>query len=726
MRSFHPQMVVEYMDLSFAYSPFLIFLIVAAAAAISYWMYRQSQALLPPLTRWLLTIFRFVVLTLIGILLLQPTLVFKQSIAYPPIIALLQDNTESLVVQRDSQFVREAYPQLLKDFQAAFGDEDIQVDTYTFSDGLASGELDSLTFDQTGTNLGQSLRSLDRLYQNQHLKGVVLLSDGISTAGINPIYAIEGSSTPIHTVLIGDTTVQQDVQIREVLFNEIAYLKNEMPIRVNVQATGYDQANVVVTLRDEEKVLARENLRLGRNQTQGRVDFFVEPQEAGQQSYQISVSRLEDEISYRNNYRRIFVNVLETRVKIAVFAGAPHPDLGALRKAFEREDSYEVSEFILRDNQTYYDNPNNFNLEDFDLFILHNFPHSSADQAMVAKLVEEINTNKKPVIFMVGMFADMRTMQPLYPYMALSPTSFNPRSQEVILNFKRDYRNHSTFTFADSWIQWVNTSPPMFRNQSIWKAKPTAEVFATVKIKNIPLNYPSYALQSHLGRKNMVLIGENFWRMRAHAYTENGDFESFDAWLFNNIKWLIVSDDKRKFKVNPTKRLFVGSDPVSFTGQAYDDSYNPLSGVDIKLSLKGPDQKETDYYLNESGQGRYFLEVGTLPEGTYSFQAVGRKNETRVGEDRGQFSVGESNIEHLQLQADRELLEQIALRTEGSFQYARDLPALAEALKTRPDMKPKLDSQRTRSPFHHFGWLLLLFLLLLSVEWVIRKWYSMI
>ena len=217
---------------------------------------------------------------------------------------------------------------------------------------------------------------------------------------------------------------------------------------------------------------------------------------------------MDNEITYLNNSRRIFINVLETRVKIALFGGSPHPDIGALRKAFDQDESYELTEFVLKNPGTYYNDPNGYNLEDFDLFILHNYPQGGMDEAMVSKIANVVKEKKTPVIFLVGIFTDLRAMRPLFEYMAITPKNYTQKSEEVIVNFDRDYRNHSTYTFTENWIQWVNSSPPIYRNQSNWLEKSTAEVFATAKIKNIELDYPVYALQNYLGRKNMVFLGE--------------------------------------------------------------------------------------------------------------------------------------------------------------------------------------------------------------------------
>ncbi|MEM7372856.1 MAG: hypothetical protein AAF587_29815 [Bacteroidota bacterium] len=715
------------MNLSFSFSPAYLLLILPLAAGLTWLMYRGTKDLLPRAPRIFLSVFRFVVLSLLGILLLQPLLNSLQKISFAPIVAVLQDTSESLVIQKDSTFVREQYPGLLREFLGEFDPNEYTVDVYGFASDLDKNfQTDSLYFDRTGTNISEAVKSVQELYQNQNLGAIVIVGDGIATAGVNPLYAIEGTRQAVYTVLLGDTTSQKDIRIKEVLFNEIAYLKNQMPIRVKIQSQGFDQAPLKVSIRNTEKVLATQNLTLGRNQPEGEISFLLTPDQPGLQQFTIQVSRLNNEITYRNNSRRIFVNVLETRVKIALFGGSPHPDVGALRKAFDKDESYELSEFILKSPGTFYEDPGRYNLEDFDLFILHNFPQSGRDEAILSRILTQVKDNKKPIMHFVGIFTDLRALSPMYEYMALTPRSFTTKSEEVIVNFDRDYRQHSTYTFSDSWLQWVNASPPIYRNQSNWQAKSTAEIFATSKIKNIALDYPVFALQSHLGRKNMVFLGENFWRMRAHSYLETEDFENFDGWLFNNIKWLMVADDKRKFKVQPSKRVFSGNEAIIFKGQVYDDSYNPVSNVDIKLSLSSPDGKVSDYYLNETGQAQYFLELNNLEEGTYNYVAEGKKNEVSVGNDRGQFSIGKSSVEHFSLQADKDLMQQIALRTGGEFTYASDIVQLASNIQSLPGLKPTSEFKRNKVSFHEFKWIMILLLLMLSVEWVVRKLYSML
>ncbi len=714
------------MTLTFGYSPLWLIPIILIAGVLTWYLYNDSKEFLSRPWRVALGTIRFLLLSIITALLLQPLINYLNKITYAPIIAVVQDVSESLVIQKDSSFVKEEYPTLFGQLINGLREESVDLGVFGFADELIPDiSSDSLSFDRTGTNAAKALSEVRKLYQNQNLGAVVMISDGITTAGKNPLYEAQNFTLPVYTVLLGDTTPQKDVYIKEVLYNEIGYLESEMPIQVRVAGEGFDRARLQVSLMEGQKTLDTKTLTLGSNQVQGEVKFSVTPEEIGLQRYDIRVTRLSDEITYRNNSRSIFIDVLETRVKIALFAGSPHPDIGAIKKAFEREDRYELMEFILKEPGTYYEKPTREAISEANLLILHNFPQSTADRFWVSQILQSIKEENKPFMCFVGAFTDLRTLRPVMDHMALVPTSISPRREEVTMQFLPAYQRHSTYTFSDTWLKWANSAPPLYQNRSEWIPKGNAEVMATAKIKNIVLDYPIYALQSQLGKKNMTFLGENFWRMRSHSYLEVENFDLFDQWLCNKVKWLMADDDRKKFSVRPSKKLFSGDEPATFKGQAYDDSYNPLEGVEIKMTLQIPDGTEEELFLSEVNPAQYFLEQNGLAEGTYTYVAEGRKDNVRIGTDRGQFSVGKSNVEHYALTADKDLMQQIALRTGGEFIYAKDLASLPEKLTAIPTLVPESDFKMTRVTFDHLEWLMILLLIFMTIEWTVRKWFSL-
>ena len=95
------------MNLSFTYSLWYLLLILPLAGGLTWLMYQRAKDLLPRAPRIVLSIFRFIVLSVLGLLLLEPLLNSLNRIQFAPIIAVLQDDSESLVVQKDSNYVRE-------------------------------------------------------------------------------------------------------------------------------------------------------------------------------------------------------------------------------------------------------------------------------------------------------------------------------------------------------------------------------------------------------------------------------------------------------------------------------------------------------------------------------------------------------------------------------------------------------------------------------------------
>ncbi|MEM7038054.1 MAG: hypothetical protein AAF570_13810, partial [Bacteroidota bacterium] len=561
-------------------------LISMVAGTVAFFLYHRN-GLIGTRIALPLGILRYLVLLVAGLLLLEPRLESKNKQSAPPVIAIVHDDSESVVIHRDSQFVKTEYPAALQRFVDKLNTDKVSTHFFGFSqDLLPDIGPDSLTMAQSGTNISAALTETARLFSNQNLGAVVLVSDGIATSGSNPLYELDQFQQPVYTVLLGDTTPQKDVRIMEVLYNEIAYLDNETPIKVKLQSSGYETATLRVSIRGGGNLLGSQTVTVNKDQSGAEVDFLVKPDRVGIRQYSISVDPLSDELTTRNNFKAIFINVLETKVKLALFAGYPHPDVGALRMALSRDERYEVTEFIHQGKTDYYNNPANYDLTEFDLIVLHNFPFSPADQVMLDKIKGQVENRKVPLMHFIGQHTNLATLQnTLGAHMGIVPGAQLQQVEEAQLTFKNEYKEHSTFTFDDAWLRMMNAAPPIFRNKSEWKSSGDTRVFATARIKNVELDYPIYGLQNHLGRKNMVFLGENIWRTRAHAYVETNDFEAFDGWLYNNIQWLIVREDKRRFKVNPSKRLFTGQEPILFRGEAYDESYNPLTGVDIKLNL---------------------------------------------------------------------------------------------------------------------------------------------
>jgi hypothetical protein len=713
-------------DLSFNVPLYWLPVYLTGAAALTYWMYRGVAV--PVRLKRVLMGLRFAGLFLLLLVLLEPLFTAMTEITYPPVVAVLHDDSESIRAGQDSAFLRSQYPELYRAFERKLTEAGIRLNRYRFGTRTEPyTTLDSVRYAQSTTHMSQALETIKDRFAGQNLAGVVVLSDGILTAGATPTTLVDGWPVPVFTGLIGDTTRPRDQLIETVIHNELTYLNTETPIRVQLRSFGLGNSPARVTLSQNGRVLQTQTSPPV-SPAGAAVEFTVKLETTGLQAFDLALEPVPGETNLRNNSRRIYIRVLENRSKIAVFAGAAHPDLGALARTYRNDNRFEYVDFVHKNETEFYRDPSTANLREFDLFILHNFPFGPNDRKWLDAIYAEVRTRRVPLFVIIGSQYAWKIHPEQTNYLALTTDRFVRSTSEAFLTFTPGYKTHSTYRFTDDRVtaDWLSTAPPLLKNDSDWQPRGGTTVYGQARIKGIATNYPLFALQENAGLKNLTLVGENLWRLRMHTYYQTQSFDLFDDWVLNLTQWLTTRDDKRRFRVYPLQPLFSGDDRVVIRGQAYDDSYNPIAGAELKLALKDATGTATDYYLKEAQPGVYQLELANLGAGTYRFTATGTKGGTALGTDAGEFSVGQSALEYVNLQANEPLMRQLALRSGGSFVFARSLPALADSLLAKAQLKPLSDYTTTTQSLIKSFWPLLLALLAFSAEWILRKRNSLI
>lgn len=717
-------------SVEFTYSPAFLLLCAAFAGGLTWWMYRRTRVQLHRAWLFLLAACRFTALFILCVLLLEPLLTSVMETRTPPLVTLLVDDSESMAASTDSVFVKKRLLPQLREFIDELDKQNIRVQIMAFGGETKSlSQVDSLKFQQSGTNIAASLDQVADRTADQNLGAVVLVSDGIYTQGASPIHRLDRFNVPVHAAIVGDTLPARDVLIESVQFNELTYLNTETPIMARIKSQGYGQVQTTAELIWRGKVLQSLPVTLNGNPAVQQVEFRVRATQPGLQQYQIRIGRQTDELSYENNERLLYVKVLENRLKIGLLAGAAHPDLGAIEQALSRDPRYQLTAFVRKNDRDFYVQPTPEALKQQDLFILHNFPVGVQDRAVLEQVFQQVESRNVPLFHIVGTATRFNILPEQTQLMALFPSRISPRTSEAFLYLTPDYKNHSTWRFEDekAFLEWLENAPPLLRNDSEWQPGAGAKVYGKAKIKGIPLDYPMLAFQENNRRKNIVLVGENIWRHRVQNFADGERFTEFDTWFYNMLQWLSTREDNRRFRVFPAKYQFDGKEPAVIKAQVYDDSNMPVEGAEIRLTLTDPDGKKSEFFLRQNQPGAYQVEMGNLVPGAYSYEATGSYRGQRLGTDAGQFSVGKSAVEFADLTAKPDVLRQVALRTGGAFATAAQMKdKIVPALLKQENLRPLVELQRSTLGLNQYLWPLILVLLLLAVEWILRKRNGMI
>jgi hypothetical protein len=197
----------------------------------------------------LLFLFRALVVSFLAFFLLSPLLRTLSRETEKPILLLAADNSQSLLLNKDSAYYRSDYSTDLHRFAAKLDDQ-FEVRWLRFGEEVR--ESDTLDLKDRQTDLSSLFSESAIRYANRNVGAIVVASDGIINKGINPAYVSTGIQAPVYSILLGDTIVRKDLFIARVNHNKTAYLGNTFPINVVVEARQLSGQQMTLTVKEDE------------------------------------------------------------------------------------------------------------------------------------------------------------------------------------------------------------------------------------------------------------------------------------------------------------------------------------------------------------------------------------------------------------------------------------------------------------------------------------------
>jgi hypothetical protein len=314
------------------------------------WLYRNVSwwKELSSLIRWTLVSLRSVVLFILGLLLIG--LIFE-AVDYrveKPLIIALTDNSSSLLNYKDSASVKKQVNALRTKLSTELGEDYEWMEMTVGNTPKFGGTVD---FSESVSHLSSAFEKINTEYFNRNIGAIVFISDGKFNAGSNPVYAAERIDlTPVFTVGVGDTVKKRDQFVKNVATNDITFLGNKFPVEVDLEGIKMGKGTATVSILRDGKQLSSQQVKY----TDGvrdfqHVSFLLDADKVGFQTYSVVISKAGNEYNYANNTRTFYVEVIDSRSKVLILAGAPHPDVAAWKQVLELDENLEVETILLKD-----------------------------------------------------------------------------------------------------------------------------------------------------------------------------------------------------------------------------------------------------------------------------------------------------------------------------------------------------------------------------------------
>jgi len=708
------------------YGIILLLAVLVGAFALSHFSYRTTNPPVSSRRKKVFVTLRGLGLFLLFFLLGEPLVSLLSRTEQPPVTVVLADDSRSMTIADKSGKRSDELFKILESAALQELSREGEIRFAAFSDDARNVESigpDSLQFSNDQTNIAEALRFVRTLSLTSNVRRILLLSDGNTTTGGNPVFDEETLTLPIFSVVLGDTADQKDVLIRKVATNAVVYKGTRVPVHIQIRSSGTERERVEVALHRESGVLDRTLLSLEPGVHEYRVTLTYVPGASGSQRYAVSVSPLPNELTDRNNRSSFSVKVLENRMKVMILGGAPSADFAFLRRSLDADTTVEVTAVVERGDGTYYGQTPTASLFDGqECLILAGFPTSSTSQTLV-NLVLEAGSNGPGVLFIPSRTIDhtkLASLQPILPFTVLDPARLE---QQAFLHprvipgdfFLKLPDNIS----KDGWSQL----PPLFTLQAAMRAKPESDVHAVKRFRTIVTEEPFLISRNVNRRKSVALLAYGLWRWKMLSDPSLDGI--LDHWLNTTVRWLTTRDEDRRVRITPAKETFTADEPVEFSGQVYDETLRPVDDAQIILTVRSKTRRD-DITMTPLGNGQYDAQSRALPEGEYTFEAIVRRDGSETGRAAGSFSVGESNAEFLETRANALLLSQLSARSGGRFYYPNTIGSLAGDIRSLPGFQSTEVFQSADIPLWTNPWTLLAVVLIFSLEWILRKQSGML
>ncbi|MDG1873528.1 MAG: VWA domain-containing protein [Mariniblastus sp.] len=655
--------------------------------------------------------------------------------------------------------------------------DDGKTDTDAESESLTQETMPELEANGLGTDIWQALR--ESLDDASRLSSVVLISDGQHNGTEDPLEIARKAASlgiPIFVVGVGDPNPPKNLAVTEVYVREKAYPDEPFEIEAILQTSqvGDEGMPPSIDVQLVQQRVDRGTGKLGAPQsvksravdvpTNGgriRVDFDHILNQPGKYVYTIQVDALEDETETEDNSLvSSEMEVVDEKVRVLLVAGLPSWDYQQVQRLLQRDQTISLSCWLQSMDETRPQEGNESisrlprtrqEMAEYNVIIMMDPNSEEFDADWMDNLKEFCKTKAGGLLFMSGpqFTSEFVTMNRLKGIRDLLPVRFGDiefiDTVEVLTSAKGGGKpgkmllvnhnmDHPVMSFrsdpAETQKIW-NLMPGIYWSFPTLTPKPTARVLLERGDQvNSEGNQP-LMVAGRYGAGSVLYMGfQGTWRWRPLGVQA----QYFDRFWIQVVRYLVETrslQGSRRGFIDAEKTEFELGDRVVLVGRVLDEEFRPSMQEVHKAMIRSDDGRSqtVDMKLLPNQEGRY--------EGTFVAQRIGNYQATiQLGDPGGEeklidpiaFRVVPPTAESGAYWLNEKLLSEIATQSGGQYfhldqldQVAASLPTLVTRAEFNSPPKPLWDGNSILRWFM-FG----LPVLLLTIEWVLRKWYKLL
>ena len=623
-------------------------------------------------------------------------------------------------------------------------------------DGNGSEVLGEISADAGSSKLGSAMEEAMARHAGQELAGVVLLSDFSWIDGSDPIQVargLKGREVRVYPVPFGMPS-PPDIRVRRLIAPEVAFAGDKVPLRVQVDSSGFEDSSVEVVLQMNDEVIESRDLILN-GQSQFVEFLFVPPKGIEKANLKASIEDRPGEVALENNEAKHGMQVIDEKINVLYVEGMPRWEYRYLRWVLLRDPRLNVR-FLMTQGDKYLaaTSPRHLGvfpseaeeMLTYDLVILGDVsaPFFTNDQIRwMEELVKgrELGEDENSSTLVGG----GGSLLMLGGQVGSPARYFNTRIADVLPvkmdSTSRQWYHGSSFPVVtpdglESSV--VSLHPEKETNDRIWRMvspmgymngltpKPGATVLLS-RSGNDPTAqpYPLVAWQRYGKGKSMYVGTDDLWRLRR----EVGDQFHSRFWG-QAIQFLALSrklGQNKQVTLETSRKQYSTGERVELFANVLTENFDPV------------DYESYSVLLDKNGSGDYPIEVSLDPvpgsPGLYGTSILATETGSyllKAGDSDAlkantvEFEVDRLSLEQRETSMREDLADQLASLTGGNrlldfSEDSSDGPGVSDLAGLLPSKLPKELNVEREKALWDIPVIFLILVFLTGLEWYLRR-----
>ena len=612
------------------------------------------------------------------------------------------------------------------------------------------------------TDLARAIRQVIDKAQGRRLAAVILASDGRATQPTSLQDALDlaaGRQIPIFPLRIGSPDPVRDIEVGPVRAQDGVFVNDVLAVEAQLSARGLSEPTPVrVALVDErsETTVAAQTVSLDPSAGATTVELHTKPTQGGTTRYRVEVAPLPGETNIQNNAERVDVTILEGGLRVLFVEGYPRYEYRYLKNALLREQTMQMSGLLIEADEQFVqegtepigrfpDTPEELSRYDVVLFGDVDPRGGWLTAAQMNMLLDFVGNEGGGF----GLIAGERAAPHRYlgtPLEKLIPVSIDPgflgRYDAPLVSGYRprltpEGRRSRIFRFAAdraASAALFDSLPELYWVARTLGPKPGASVLAehpTLRTAAGPM--PVVVTGRYGAGKLFFQATDDTWRWRRH----NGELLHDSYWV--QVARELMRDTRasqdRRYVLRTDRRTYAYGEPVRvqvefFDAQLLSQQHDTLPVAVAESGTVDTQEPSGGLLIPTRFEAHRISPQSSVFEGAYvpphpgGFSLEAADISPRPGDRSASVlvRVERPDLEARRPEADYEALERIAAATGGRV---LELDQLESEFATVRDRSVQIPDDLVETLWDS-KLVLVLFVLMISIEWGLRKAFGLL